>query len=343
MRKSSIKAFLSRSRDGLPVGLLSAAMVITVLLGIAGPSAANVLFSYSTGTCSVICSGRPNNNIGTVAGPTLMTTPNGTGGADFTIPSRLFSETGSSTGAFPPVYPYFRATFNRYWIGGSVMAGAWSPNAVYTFFDDNTQYPYAPTNPSLGFDGFIRANVGPKGNAGPNMYYAGANYTSVRVGSGGVYDATFQVRVTLGGPVSTNPNRGGRSAKINTAPPYTAGGIVDWNEPNIWSFTGTMTVSQPPPYGPTFYFVDTGMDNRTAAGQSGTIQLVSAQLAHKYNVAPLPATYLGDATVTAYQSGFASTRFMQLRFLPVPEPGQLAMLSVGVIGIAGIWNMRRRS
>ena len=165
-----------------------AAMLVALVLGVAGPAAAgNVLFQLDTISCGILdatvngkvdscVDDRGAKVIGTVSGNTLMTTPTPSGGADFTIPSKIYSFMGSFSNSYPPVYPYFKATFTRYNKGGSLMAGNWTPSAVLTFTDKDTQYPYA-TTPG---NGFIRANVGPKGMAGPVPFYQRIRYIRSR-------------------------------------------------------------------------------------------------------------------------------------------------------------------
>ena len=92
------------------------------------------------------------------------------------------------------------------------------------------------------------------------------------------------------------------------------------------------------------YFVVTAMDDRTPAGASGTIQVVSATLMHNYEVNPLPPPADGTNTVTKYTNALARTQRTTFEFIPAPEPGQIALIGVGIVGLAGIAarSMRRR-
>jgi hypothetical protein len=275
--------------------------------------------------------------MGTVSGPTLMTTPTTMGGADFTIPSKIFSSIGSYTFAYPPQFPYFKAAFTRSNRAGTMMAGNWTPSAVKTFIDNDTQYPYATTTAP----GFIRANVGPKGMAGPAPQFQRTAYTFTNVNSAGVFSAVAKITQYVGGPASTNPTYGGYTSAVNQNSPTSTGELV-FLEPNIWAFTGTLTVSQPPPVAPTTYFIKTAMDDRTPAGASGTIQVISAFLTHQYEVTPLPPPLDGTGTITRYKSGQSRAQLTTFQFVPVPEPGQIVLLGAGVLGLAGIWMRRRR-
>lgn len=332
---------------------LVAAVSVVLVLGVAGPAAAgNALFQFSTQGCrqaDVVdplvsseitgCNSRENRGpIPTVAGPVLVTTPTASG-ANFTIPTKIFSAMGSFSATAAPTFPYFKGAFTRFNRAGTLMAGNWTPNAVLTFIDNDTQYPIASTVPG----GLVRAKVGPKGMAGPVPIFERTAYEFTLVSGTNVFDAVANVTLDMGGPGSSNPRIGGFESNVNQDPLVgTSNGNVVMMEPNIWAFTGTVTVSQPPPLGVTTYFVKTAMDDRTAAGASGTIQVVSAFLAHQYNVTSLPVPQDGSATVDSYKSGTGRAQLTTFTLLPVPEPGQLALLGVGALGLAGFWMRRAR-
>ena len=144
-----------------------------------------------------------------------------------------------------------------------------------------------------------------------------------------------------GGPLATSPTLAGILYTYNLTNMTSKGGVIAL-EPNIWAFTGTLTVSQPDPAAGSQYIVRTAMDNRTPAGASGTIQVISASLTHNYSVTPLPPPFDGTATATAYKNGLLSGRRTTFDFIPAPEPGQMALIGMGIVGLVGVWGMRRR-
>lgn len=330
-----------------------AAISVALVLGVAGPAAAgNVLFQYDTQGCrqgdvvdplvsNVIddCNAVAGIKVtGTVSGNTLMTTPTGSG-ADFTIPTKIFSAMGSFSATALPTFPYFKGTFTRFNRAGTMMAGNWTPGVTKIFMDDDTAYPVASTVPG----GFVRAKVGPKGMAGPAPVYERTYYTFTLVTGTQVFDAIAAITLEQGGPLSNNPVIGGFESNVNTVttPTPSSNGNVLFLDPNIWAFTGTVTLSAPPPAAAT-YFIKTAMDDRTPAGASGTIQVVSAFLGHQYTLMTLPVPLDGTGTVTDFARGTGRAQLTTFQFLPVPEPGQIVLLGAGVLGLAGVWMRRRR-
>ena len=74
-----------------------------------------------------------------------------------------------------------------------------------------------------------------------------------------------------------------------------------------------------------------GTDSRNAPGSSGTISLVSPQLIY---------AYVGiGGTVTQLRNAAASTSKLSLSFMP--EPGRLALLASGLLGLLTLTRLRR--
>jgi len=99
-------------------------------------------------------------------------------------------------------------------------------------------------------------------------------------------------------------------------------------------FTGTVTI-QESISGHTMFATVTAMDNRNAAGTSGTISLVSPLLLWSYNGM--------GGSVTFIRLGFASYSRLSLRFLP--EPARLWLLAAGIFGLAALsrWTRPRHA
>ena len=193
---------------------------------------------------------------------------------------------------------------------------------MFTFIDEETQYPYVTASPAPGK---IVANVGPKGMAGPNQFFRSTYYTFTIL-TPGVNYATALIVFDTGGPLSSNPLSAGFTYGYNVTN-MTNNGIIAFFEPNIWAMTGTLTVTQTPdPLLANQYMILSGMDYRTSMGASGTIQLIAAGLVHNYNVSPLPPPQDGSATVLNYRNGLHGGKKTVLEFIPAPEPGQIALM-----------------
>lgn len=106
-----------------------------------------------------------------------------------------------------------------------------------------------------------------------------------------------------------------------------------------FAMTGAVTLSNPAPNAAT-YTIITAMDSRNTAGTSGTIQLVTPRILYGYGIAgPPPAPQDGTGTVTGLQTGVVGANHTTLNFLP--EPGQIALLGIGILGLMGISRLRR--
>jgi len=78
----------------------------------------------------------------------------------------------------------------------------------------------------------------------------------------------------------------------------------------------------------------TGFDNRTPAGVMGTLSLVVPWLTHQYESPYFPN---GSFTSSAHWAGIQT---MRVKFLP--EPGGILLLGAGILGLAGVYRVRRR-
>ncbi len=78
----------------------------------------------------------------------------------------------------------------------------------------------------------------------------------------------------------------------------------------------------------------TGSDNRNASGTLGRMSLVHANLAHQYLTA-----YDPEEPVLSIFHG-ASIWKMELNFMP--EPTGIVLMGAGILGLAGVYRLRRR-
>ena len=75
----------------------------------------------------------------------------------------------------------------------------------------------------------------------------------------------------------------------------------------------------------------TGSDNRSAAGLSGTLSLVQPLQFHNYR------TSAGEAHTSPYHTSW----IRQARIGFLPEPGAIALLGVGLLGVGGLYRIRK--
>lgn len=105
---------------------------------------------------------------------------------------------------------------------------------------------------------------------------------------------------------------------VRTAGPYTTGMVTNWDYNGISSF-----------------WTETGYDNRTPAGLSGTISLVQPRLFHVYTVSP-------ESTGLPIELTWSSSRLRRMDFKFLPEPTGVAMLAAGFVTLASLYRLRRR-
>lgn len=275
---------------------------------------------------------------------TLVTTPGaGTLVNGFTLPSRAFSQMFSFTTASIPGYPYLFGSADRYQGQATFAASYRTPNASSTINPTNVNYPYTTL---MTPPGFIRQKFGPNGFGAPMTIFKRTNYTGLfDVGAGASqFFAPFYLTYgsCVGGP--TCYDFIAISSAYHTT--ITTGGTAMLPVTNIRAFkglgapamTGSVTISQPFSNFDT-YTMFTAMDNRNAAGTSGTIQVISPRLSFGYTIlGPQPAPGDGSGTVVA----FSGANMGAIRTsIQVPEPAQIALISIGALGILGLRRIRR--
>ena len=115
----------------------------------------------------------------------------------------------------------------------------------------------------------------------------------------------------------------------------TMGGPLVINSPGFSTgfgfVTGTITVTEKIG-GTTEFKTITATDNRTVKGINGTISLVSPHQIWTYNAI--------GTVVQQIRFAFSSYSRLSLNFLP--EPGRLALLGVGLLGLLSLHRLRRR-
>lgn len=330
----------NRLRGPLRTGALMALFLILITFAAQSASAQNVLFIGKYENLRplpyVIDSIPPSS-----AQP-LVTTPGATTGQvnGFTLPTKAFSQAFSFTATFPG-YPFLFGSADRYQKQAVFAASYNTPSGISTFNPTNVLYPYATLTPPPGF---VRQNFGPNGFGGAMTIVKRTAYTGLfAAGIGGNYEFSIPFTLTYGGCRFCLDLAGFSIAEHTFA---TTGGTAMSPITNIKLFkawggpamTGVITLSNPAPNAAT-YTVFTGMDNRNAAGTSGTIQLISPRLLFGYGIeGPIPPPGDGTGTVTNIQTGVVGTLRTTIQ---VPEPAQLALITVGAFGLVGLVRRRR--
>jgi hypothetical protein len=117
---------------------------------------------------------------------------------------------------------------------------------------------------------------------------------------------------------------------INSPPPS-----ANQDNPIPWT-TGTVYVAGNPYYIPPGIFISaSGYDNRTSMGLYGNISMVRPRLVHRYAVRINPPNSGGPYK----QETIARIDRITVHFLP--EPGSMAMLAAGLMGLLSLYLYRR--
>lgn len=262
----------------------------------------------------------------------------------FTLPLKRFSlVSGPTTRSFPG-YLYVVST-NRYNKAGAFEEGFHPKSGLSTFNPPNSGYPYATLTPPPGF---VRRQFGPNGFGGPMPIVGNAYFDGQVAGGVGYFDFAAQLTASWGHGPGFQKDVGGWSTaahqSLTTGTPAAPGGpVTNQKVFGIWGaepMTGTVTLSNPLPFAAT-YKVATAMDDRNLAG-TGTIQMIQPGLSYGYGVVggPVPPPLDGSRGITNLRNG---TINLIRTVVTVPEPGQVALISAGILGLGGLARFRRRS
>ena len=232
---------------------------------------------------------------------------------------------------------YFIATFNRKNVGKGSFGPFLTPYVMKTLYANTTAYPNDSTSPRSGY---MRLKAGSQGFGGNMLFstmgsYSARRFTTTPLMNWQMYVTLMGLRGSgpIVGPPATNPSAllGSSShAYLKTigGDPLEGSSLIAASTRGPW-ITGTVTVKD---YLGTYPVTLTaiGVDERNAAGTTGNISLVTPQI--------LTSFFRVGTQITGRRTQFASTSTLRLNF--TPEPGRLALLGSGLLGL--FWLRRRR-
>ncbi len=266
----------------------------------------------------------------------------------FTLPSKVIKSYGTKTsfpfGINPPV------------VSSSVMNSYW--NAKASFGPNNgpnkTIYIYPPTstttfNGNYDFSRSGRIMIIPGVNrfGGTLRMLAGAEVSgykklhilSIYYRQYGAGTLPFYIPTVSGVPLPSAYRYKMTVSSYNketTGTPYSPGDYYVQKVMYIPSRSGQFTTEWVHVSSTTYwrYVSATGYDNRTSMGLKGNISMVRPRLVHSYVVPHDPNLPIRK------ERTFARIDRITVHFLP--EPGVNAMLAAGLMGLVGLYRLRRR-
>jgi hypothetical protein len=328
-------------RSGRALGLIAAALTLlgahsasatgpTLFTGIEKQSGGIVDYTYLV-TTSPTPSGA-----GGGAGTAQVTSAGG-----FAIPANAFSTSFTYTFTILPVYPYIHISKTVMNDAGAFNNSYFVPSVPITVPIPTGTYPTVSATPRSGF---LRVVPGPKGFGGRVNWDITKIYTFDYVSSLG----TLKLKIHPNHDAAGNFAHGGsplgaRGATDNpccisyplgypptTFPQYVySAALATFRGP--W-LTGMLTVGAP--LGAvTTTTTQTGVDARSAPFTTGVISMVTPRNQYVWQKD-------GAGTLLSLRSNFGVIHALELTF--APEPGQLAMLASGIVGLLGLQSFRRR-
>ena len=180
-----------------------------------------------------------------------------------------------------------------------------------------------------------------KGKAALSPGFASYKWNAVRTKTNNGNGSTRNTH----GYASTDPQRGPVSGVPNT---YTYGSTQqthttlqtpggEFVKYQFWAFSSIVpwTTGKAEVYQSLGYYkttlTATGYDNRTSQGLSGQLSLVQPLQFHNYRTAA------GEATTAPYHTSWIRQAVMTF----LPEPGAMALLGVGILGVGGLYRVRK--
>jgi hypothetical protein len=278
---------------------------------------------------------------GAIFGPTLYTTISAptntasvTASGDFTIPAKAFARATSYTFTLLPVYPYVFIKITQSNHAGAFGDSYFTPSVPVTATATNAQVPRRGQTPRVGF---MRLVPGSKGFGGQMPMDLTRTYDFLLATSLGTLQAfATTIHQSFGGaplgfwdPIGKTPGGLCCISYPTTSPAayFTAKGgtfVGPW-------ITGMATVYNP--HGAAITTTSkTGVDARSAF-DTGVISLVTPKNSYVYQGD-------GGGTVTFLRDGFAYIQAVEITFMP--EPGQMALLTSGFLGLLALSRLRRR-
>ena len=254
----------------------------------------------------------------------------GLGPASFTLPPGTLGapSSGCTTGGY---YPYLGWSLYRYNAGPGGFSPAFLPPSTGIFIPaDTTMYPNYPTPRA----GYMFLAVGPNGFGGAMPFVTVGSYTGLWPG---LAVPSYYLYMSMMAPRGATPLTvpgAVTGSRVHSFLKSTANGPLVISSTGVatqapW-FTGTAVAYGPAGFYPTLVTA-MGTDARTPLGMSGTISLVTPRLLHRY---------LKIGTILVFKNGdFASVATLTASF--APEPGRLALLATGLLGLFTLRRLRR--
>jgi hypothetical protein len=161
-----------------------------------------------------------------------------------------------------------------------------------------------------------RSGMGPYGT--PTGMLDQSEYLDQSVGFTyvAIVGTRYHTSLTTGGPTGSPLTR--HTYQLRTTAPWTTGAIRVFNSGGAYVSTIELT----------------GYDNRTENREFGTMSLVTPWLTNSYLTSFNPT----DPVQKTGTSAFAFR--MKVNFMP--EPGGILLMGAGVLGLAGVYRLRRR-